>query len=565
MKLGLVFGYWGAQPEIELRPALPRRPNGWASTPSGWPSRGATTRSPSRRGSPRTRHDDPDRHGRRAVGGPHADGDGHGGHDHRPPLAGPVHPRPRGVRAAGRRRLVRPAVEQAAGAHQEYVEIIRKALRREGPLTNDGEFYPLPYRGEGSCRSGQAAQDHDASAARAIPIFLGAEGSEERRADRGDRRWMAAAVLLAVPPGGVRRSAARREAGLRDRGAGQRARHRRRGAALWPVKAEARLLHRRHGRQGAELPHQVDGSDGLSRKRPTRSRTSSSRASATKRSPRCPTSSPTRSRSSARRVASRSASRPGVRARSRRCSCPGAMPSRCSSCAISCSTDRRIHIRSRSVGSPRPRTRALPLAVAQCVDAGCLTPSACLRARALGHRGARSPREKAQFEMRARTMSSSASPALSVATAERTRRRHNGGSGGRGSGIRSAMLRCRWIARRRARASPAAHEAVAQPRARCASRRRPRPPSAPTDPARGVVGPPACAPASLGRGREGNRRVILVDAPRLGLAGDDRTEDAVSHGREVCRLAENGVFANARMDKVGRCQPFRRSCRSTTT
>src|SRR5947199_5847826 len=33
---------------------------------------------------------------------------------------------------------------------REYVDIIRRALRREGPLENDGEFYPLPYRGEGS-------------------------------------------------------------------------------------------------------------------------------------------------------------------------------------------------------------------------------------------------------------------------------------------------------------------------------------------------------------------------------------------------------------------------------
>src|SRR5437762_12625777 len=33
---------------------------------------------------------------------------------------------------------------------REYVDIIRRALRREGPLESDGEFYPLPYRGEGS-------------------------------------------------------------------------------------------------------------------------------------------------------------------------------------------------------------------------------------------------------------------------------------------------------------------------------------------------------------------------------------------------------------------------------
>src|SRR5438128_1921708 len=30
---------------------------------------------------------------------------------------------------------------------REYVEIVRTALRRQGPLTNGGELYPLPYRG----------------------------------------------------------------------------------------------------------------------------------------------------------------------------------------------------------------------------------------------------------------------------------------------------------------------------------------------------------------------------------------------------------------------------------
>ena len=36
---------------------------------------------------------------------------------------------------------------------REYVEIIRRALRREGPLEFDGEFYPLPYRGRGQRRA----------------------------------------------------------------------------------------------------------------------------------------------------------------------------------------------------------------------------------------------------------------------------------------------------------------------------------------------------------------------------------------------------------------------------
>jgi F420-dependent oxidoreductase-like protein len=59
---------------------------------------------------------------------------------------------------------------------REYVEIIRKALRREGPLTNDGEFYPMPYHGEGSSGLGKPLKIMTHPLRSSIPIFLGAEG-----------------------------------------------------------------------------------------------------------------------------------------------------------------------------------------------------------------------------------------------------------------------------------------------------------------------------------------------------------------------------------------------------
>lgn len=59
---------------------------------------------------------------------------------------------------------------------REYVEIIRRALRREGPLTNDGPLYPLPYRGEGSVGLGKPLKIMTHPLRREIPIFLGAEG-----------------------------------------------------------------------------------------------------------------------------------------------------------------------------------------------------------------------------------------------------------------------------------------------------------------------------------------------------------------------------------------------------
>jgi len=59
---------------------------------------------------------------------------------------------------------------------REYVDIIRRALLREGPLRNDGEFYPMPYRGEGSSGLGKPLKIMTHPLRNEIPIYLGAEG-----------------------------------------------------------------------------------------------------------------------------------------------------------------------------------------------------------------------------------------------------------------------------------------------------------------------------------------------------------------------------------------------------
>jgi len=59
---------------------------------------------------------------------------------------------------------------------REYVEVIRQALRREGPLEFAGEFYPLPYRGEGSIGLGKPLKIMTHPLRADLPIFLGAEG-----------------------------------------------------------------------------------------------------------------------------------------------------------------------------------------------------------------------------------------------------------------------------------------------------------------------------------------------------------------------------------------------------
>ena len=59
---------------------------------------------------------------------------------------------------------------------REYVEIIRKVLAREAPVTSDGEFYPLPYTGPGSWGMGKPLKPITHPLRADVPIFIGAEG-----------------------------------------------------------------------------------------------------------------------------------------------------------------------------------------------------------------------------------------------------------------------------------------------------------------------------------------------------------------------------------------------------
>ena len=57
---------------------------------------------------------------------------------------------------------------------KEYVEIIRKILRRDAPVTNDGPHYPLPYPGGTGLGKPLKLTVHPLR--NEIPIYLGAEG-----------------------------------------------------------------------------------------------------------------------------------------------------------------------------------------------------------------------------------------------------------------------------------------------------------------------------------------------------------------------------------------------------
>lgn len=69
----------------------------------------------------------------------------------------------------------RPADKPLART-REYVEIIRRVLRREEPLVFDGEHYQHPYSGPGSTGLGKPLKVMTHPLRADVPIFIGAEG-----------------------------------------------------------------------------------------------------------------------------------------------------------------------------------------------------------------------------------------------------------------------------------------------------------------------------------------------------------------------------------------------------
>ena len=59
---------------------------------------------------------------------------------------------------------------------REVVDIIRQVLRRDGPVTNDGPHYPLPFTGENAVGLGKPLKPIVHPLRADIPIWLGAEG-----------------------------------------------------------------------------------------------------------------------------------------------------------------------------------------------------------------------------------------------------------------------------------------------------------------------------------------------------------------------------------------------------
>ena len=59
---------------------------------------------------------------------------------------------------------------------REYVDIVRQVLRREGPVSNPGPHYPLPYTGPGALGVGKPLKANTHPLRADLPIYLGAEG-----------------------------------------------------------------------------------------------------------------------------------------------------------------------------------------------------------------------------------------------------------------------------------------------------------------------------------------------------------------------------------------------------
>jgi F420-dependent oxidoreductase-like protein len=59
---------------------------------------------------------------------------------------------------------------------REYVGIIRRVLARDEPVTNDGQHFPLPYKGEDALGLGKPLRSMLHPLRSELPILLGAEG-----------------------------------------------------------------------------------------------------------------------------------------------------------------------------------------------------------------------------------------------------------------------------------------------------------------------------------------------------------------------------------------------------
>ncbi|TSB18232.1 LLM class F420-dependent oxidoreductase [Streptomyces benahoarensis] len=70
----------------------------------------------------------------------------------------------------------RPFPASPLTATREYVDVVRQVLRRGAPVTSDGTYHPLPYRGDDSTGLGKPLKPITHPLRPDLPVLLGAEG-----------------------------------------------------------------------------------------------------------------------------------------------------------------------------------------------------------------------------------------------------------------------------------------------------------------------------------------------------------------------------------------------------
>ncbi|MFD7712261.1 LLM class F420-dependent oxidoreductase [Streptomyces sp. NPDC059785] len=70
----------------------------------------------------------------------------------------------------------RPFPKSPLTATREYVDVVRQVLAREAPVTLDGRYHPLPYRGPDATGLGRPLRPITHPLRATLPVLLGAEG-----------------------------------------------------------------------------------------------------------------------------------------------------------------------------------------------------------------------------------------------------------------------------------------------------------------------------------------------------------------------------------------------------
>ena len=272
MKLGLQLGYWGQLPSPDwVDRAVAAEELGFDSvwTAEAWGSDALHAARLDGRADTSASSSAPSVV---QLVGAHTGRHGHG-RDRRSTTLSDGRFQPRSRRRPARRssRAGTAPVDKPLARTREYVEIIRKVMAARGAAQLPGRVLPAPVLGSGQRRARQAAQVDRAPAAAPHPDLPRRRGTEERQRrpprspTAGCRSTTRRTARTCTPISSPARRTTSRSPRCRAFIVTEDDRPETIEAALGGTRAMLALLHRRHGRQGPELPHQAGGQDGARR------------------------------------------------------------------------------------------------------------------------------------------------------------------------------------------------------------------------------------------------------------------------------------------------------------